>query len=68
MEALIASSAVLSLGLLFWILMIIWLIFGFWSYYRPAGNNYFPFGSHLLFWVLLFLIGWEVFGFPIAGR
>lgn len=54
----------MSLGFLFWLLMIIWLIFGFWQW-GPA--NYAPFGGHLLLWVLLALLGIHVFGWPIHG-
>ena len=63
---LFASGSALSIGLLFWILMILWLIFGFWSNYTPGAFNVRPFGGHILLWVLLFLLGLEVFGFPIG--
>jgi len=69
MLALIAGGGgggALSLGVVFWILMLLWLVFGFWSNYGPGGINYRPFGGHILLWLLLFLLGWEAFGFPIA--
>ena len=67
MPALIAaSSGALSIGLVFWILMLFWLVFGLWSNYTPGGINYRPVGGHLLLWFLLFLLGWAQFGFPIA--
>jgi len=62
--AVMAAGGTLSIGVVFWILMLIWLIFGGWIYWSPA--NYRPFGGHLLLWFLLFLLGWEVFGFPIG--
>jgi hypothetical protein len=49
--------------------MILWLVFGFWVF-RPLPANpasYAPFGGHMLLWVLLFLLGWRVFGFVIQG-
>ncbi len=56
----------MTLGLLFWILMIIWLIFGWWKEYVP-GQPY-PFnraaGSMLEF-VLFGILGWAAFGAPI---
>ena len=57
----------ITIGLLFWFLMIVWLLFGFWAYW-PLQPNARPFGGHFLLWFLLFLIGWAVFGFPISGK
>ncbi len=62
---LFASGGTLGIGMLFWILMILWLLFGFWANWTPAPN-YRVFGGHLLLWFLLFLIGWEIFGFPVG--
>lgn len=53
----------LSIGLLFWILMIIALLFGLYQNRTNLWQSSFP----LFLWFLLFLIGWQVFGFPIAG-
>jgi len=55
----------MTIGLLFWLLMILWLVFGFWVYY-PAPDKR-TFGGHFLLWFLLFLLGWAQFGFPISG-
>ncbi len=48
-------------GLLFWILMILWFIFGLYLSW-PVGP---PFGTTVLLFVLLALLGWQVFGKPI---
>jgi len=51
----------MTIGLLFWVLMLIWLIFGFtrdWEGWRGWGGV----GSTLFLWVLLALLGWHVFG------
>jgi hypothetical protein len=59
----------MSIGALFWVLMILWLLFGwFWNYsgHHMAGR-YGPVGNTLLLFVLLFLLGWKAFGFPIHG-
>lgn len=52
----------MSFGLVYWILMLIWLVFGIWSTWptptRAAGGN-------LLLFILLVLLGWHVFGAPI---
>lgn len=56
----------MMLQTLFWMLMIIWLLFGFWNEYVP-GQPY-PVakgGRHLLMFVLFAILGWEVFGAPI---
>ncbi len=55
----------MSIGFIFWLLMILWLIFGF-IYLRGADKWPFAAGSGFMF-VLLFLLGWKVFGWPIAG-
>lgn len=53
-------------GLLFWILMILWFLFGLagvW-YEGPYRRQVLTGGSVLLF-VLFFILGWAVFGFVI---
>ena len=53
----------MPIGILFWVLMIIWLIFGVWGDYT-AGQPY-PLrrgGYHLLTFVLFAIIGWKLFG------
>lgn len=60
------ATGTLSIGVVFWILMILWLVAGFWLYW-PVNANPRPFGGHFLLWFLLFLLGWATFGFPLAG-
>ena len=55
----------ITIGFLFWLLMILSLIFGWLAY--PPTPNWRPFGYSMLLWILLFLLGWKVFGWPIAG-
>jgi hypothetical protein len=51
-------------GLLFWILMILWFFFGlWWNYEQPGFKGWL--GSSLLLFVLLFILGWAVFGFVV---
>lgn len=56
----------MSRELLFWVLMLLWLVFGLWSDYVP-GQPY-PvrngIGTVLLF-VLFAVLGWQVFGAPV---
>jgi len=56
-----------SIGLLFWLLMIITLLFGVGLAWPRDPANRYGFGSSLLLWVLLALLGWKVFGFVIQG-
>lgn len=56
----------MSKGLLFWILMILWLIFGFWiNWGAISGGAYGLAGGNLMLFVLLGLLGWQVFGAPV---
>ena len=59
----------LSIGFLFWLLMILILIFGFIGG-RPlfaADRGWYFGGFGLLLYVLLFLLGVKTFGWPIQG-
>jgi hypothetical protein len=55
----------LSLGLIFYILMLIWAVFGLLAY-GGFGGAYIVHGSNILFFVLFLLLGWKVFGAPIS--
>lgn len=54
----------MSIALLFWIVYLIALVFGIGMADRARPYWY---GYPLLLMVMLFLIGWRVFGFPIHG-
>lgn len=59
----------MTIGLAFWILMLLWLVFGLaWNW---PGNTvvgpYGPVGNTLLLFMLLLLLGWRVFGAPLHG-
>lgn len=53
----------MSIGFIFWLLMLLWLIFGIWR----AGGDRYAIGGSILQFILLFLLGWKVFGFVIQG-
>jgi hypothetical protein len=58
----------MSIGFLFWLLMVLWFIFG--AYRSWPGGSPDPrllAGGSLLEFVLLFLLGWKVFGFVIQS-
>ena len=58
----------MTLGLIFWILMLVWLVFSCWTYW--PGN---PQGPHLLWgntallFILFLILGWAAFGAPVRG-
>ncbi len=53
-------------GMIFWLLMILWFIFGLGgNFYEGPFRNRILFGGNLLLFVLLFLVGWKLFGFVI---
>ena len=53
----------MTLGLVFWILMLLWLGFSFWWLYPLDRNGVWPQSAFLF--VLLLILGWGVFGAPI---
>lgn len=56
----------MSIGLIFWILMLIWLIFALaWNNGWISAHG--PLGNSLLLFILFLLLGWRVFGAPIHG-
>lgn len=59
----------MSIGFLFWLLMVLAVFFNVYVGWpkpdSPAGFK--PLGGSLLLFVLLFLLGWAVFGFVIKG-
>lgn len=54
----------MSLGLIFWILMLVWAVFG-WAGARLG--TWAPLGSTALLFVLLLILGWSIFGAPVQG-
>jgi hypothetical protein len=66
---------IMTIGFLFWLLMILWIIFGLWARWPLAWapgqpSSVPPFvliGGTLLEFILFFLLGWKVFGFVIQG-
>ena len=54
-------------GLVFWVLMLIWLVFGILWHFSIVGAPYNILGGVLLLFILFALLGWQVFGPPIKG-
>lgn len=57
----------MSIGLIFWFLMLLWIISVFGATWAPGQFAWAaPAGSFLIL-ILFFLLGWRVFGFIIQG-
>jgi Na+/proline symporter len=55
-----------TIGFLFWLLMLLWLLFGlWWNRTDLRGGNYGLVGGNLLLFIVLCLLGWQTFGNPI---
>jgi hypothetical protein len=56
----------MNIATLFWVIMVIWLLFGLWSSWPAAGTNPVrPVGGLIILWVVIALLGWQVFGSAI---
>jgi hypothetical protein len=56
----------MAIGLLFWVLMLLTLLLGL-AITWPRQAPYYGLGGSLLWWVLLALLGWRVFGPALSG-
>jgi len=54
----------MTLGLAFWIIMLIWFVFGGLVHFGMVAAAYAGVGTLLLF-VLFLILGWQVFGAPL---
>ncbi len=56
----------MPIGFLFWMLMILWAVFGvFGGWYEGPYRRHVLVGGNLLIFVLFFLCGWKLFGFVV---
>lgn len=55
----------MTLGLAFWVLMLIWAVFGLLIHFGVVGGVYAIGTSTVLLFVLFGLLGWQVFGPPL---
>jgi len=57
----------MTLGMFFWVVMVVWLAFLiYWGWRAAPENRPWVGGSGIVF-LLLFILGWKVFGFVIQG-
>jgi hypothetical protein len=54
----------MTLGLAFWIIMLIWLVFGGLLHFGVVAGAWAA-ASTLLLFVLFVLLGWQTFGAPL---
>jgi hypothetical protein len=54
----------MTLGLCFWIIMLVWLVFGALLHFGVVGGLWAG-ANVLLLFVLFLLLGWQVFGAPL---
>jgi hypothetical protein len=53
----------MPLGILFWVVYVIAVVFGAWSSYTPGNPAWFrPFGAYAILWLLVGILGWHAFG------
>ncbi len=59
----------MSRGLIFWVLMLIWFVFGVLGFSGMAGayQHVVAGGSFVLDFILFLLLGWQVYGPPVHG-
>jgi hypothetical protein len=53
----------MPIGILFWLILILWFLFGlYWNWPREGGAPVGFLGSQIMFLILFGLIGWKLFG------
>ena len=57
----------MTLALAFWILMLIWLVFGILWHFALFSQTVGVLGGVVLLFILFAMLGWQVFGPPIKG-
>jgi hypothetical protein len=58
----------MTLGMLFWVVMVVWLaLLVYWGWHAAPENRSWIGGSGIIF-LLLFILGWSEFGFIVSGR
>jgi len=45
--------------------MLIWFLFGLYTNWNTARENFAPIGGHMMLFILFLLVGWKLFGPPL---
>jgi hypothetical protein len=56
----------MPMGAIFWMFMILWLVFFGWTRWGGPAAAPYAWGPNILLYVLMFLLGWKVFGFVVS--
>lgn len=57
----------MPLGLVYWLLMLVLLVFGLLGAWPRAPEARLQLGFGVVWWLLLLLLGWQVFGPALQG-
>ena len=57
----------MTLPLLFWLVMLITAVYALWLGWPRAPEQRYALTGSALWWVLLFIVGWGVFGPPLRA-
>jgi uncharacterized membrane protein len=55
----------MSLGLAFWIIMMVWLVFGLLTHFAVVPGMWGATANVVLLFVLFTILGWQTFGAPL---
>jgi hypothetical protein len=55
----------MTLGLCFWVLMLVWLVFGLLVHFAVVSGTISVAANAVLLFILFMLLGWQVFGPPL---
>ena len=55
----------MTFSIAYWVLMLVWLVLGVWSALPNYRANYKATSGNIILFILLLLVGWQVFGPPI---
>lgn len=55
----------MTLGLAFWVIMLVWAVFGLLAHFGMVGGAYALGANAILLFVLFGLLGWQAFGPPL---
>lgn len=55
----------MSIGFIFWLLMILWFVFAMVGRWAPTSAPWGPYVNDVFLFILFFLLGWHEFGFVI---
>jgi hypothetical protein len=58
-------EAMMSIGFIFWLMMILWFVLSIIGRWSPQVSPYGPIINDVFLFILFFLLGWHSFGFVI---